>query len=234
MLARNYVHQMLIIEGLGKRGVQVEFLDRPMGDDPHDQFLLQIRGAVAEYERTLIADRMRRGRLTKFRAGKLTLWTRSSYDYRVDPDHPRDPASLKIDPAESAIVLQMFAWYLETEGTLYCVAKRLTDLSLPTPTGKPRWNVSTVRNIFKTPAYTGTAYTNRLRFIPAKHRKSALQPIGKGGSTPPCPPEDWIPISIPAIVSQDLFDQVQTKLTLNLQMSPRNNKTHSDTLTHLL
>jgi hypothetical protein len=47
--------------------------------DPHDQLLLQIRGAVAEYERTLIADRMRRCRLTKFRAGKLLLWTRPPY-----------------------------------------------------------------------------------------------------------------------------------------------------------
>ena len=43
-------------------GMQVEFLDRPMSSDPHDQLLLQIRGAVAEYERTLIAERMRRGR----------------------------------------------------------------------------------------------------------------------------------------------------------------------------
>ena len=32
-----------------------------MSTDPHDQLLLQIRGAVAEYERTLIAERMRRG-----------------------------------------------------------------------------------------------------------------------------------------------------------------------------
>jgi DNA invertase Pin-like site-specific DNA recombinase len=35
--------------------------------------LLQIRGAVAEYERTLIAERMRRGRLAKLRAGQLLL-----------------------------------------------------------------------------------------------------------------------------------------------------------------
>ena len=53
-LARNYVHQMLLIEELAQRGCEVEFLDRPMSQDPHDQLLLQIRGAVAEYERTLI------------------------------------------------------------------------------------------------------------------------------------------------------------------------------------
>src|SRR5260370_3012210 len=60
-LARNYVHQVLLLEELAGRGCQVEFLDRPMSSDPHDQLLLQIRGAGAEYERTLIAERMRRG-----------------------------------------------------------------------------------------------------------------------------------------------------------------------------
>ena len=43
-LARNYVHQMLLIDELTQRGCHVEFLDRPMSDDPHDQLLLQIRG----------------------------------------------------------------------------------------------------------------------------------------------------------------------------------------------
>src|SRR5437588_835764 len=39
-LARNYVHQMLLIEELEKNGCQLEFLDRPMTNDPHDQLLL--------------------------------------------------------------------------------------------------------------------------------------------------------------------------------------------------
>jgi site-specific DNA recombinase len=50
-LARNYVHQVLLIDELAGRGCRVEFLDQPMSSDPHDQLLLQIRGAVAEYER---------------------------------------------------------------------------------------------------------------------------------------------------------------------------------------
>src|SRR6476646_5556564 len=50
-LARNYVHQTLLVEELQGHGAAVEFLDRPMSQDPHDQLLLQIRGAVAEYER---------------------------------------------------------------------------------------------------------------------------------------------------------------------------------------
>src|SRR5262249_35215297 len=75
-LARNYVHQMIVLDELGRAGCRVEFLDRPMGADPHDRLLLQIRSAVAEYERTLIADRLRRGRQMKYRAGILLPWTK--------------------------------------------------------------------------------------------------------------------------------------------------------------
>jgi site-specific DNA recombinase len=80
-LARNFVHQTLLVEELQSHGCQVEFLDRPMSQDPHDQLLLQIRGAVAEYERTLIGERMRRGRLRKLQAGVLLPWTVVPYGY---------------------------------------------------------------------------------------------------------------------------------------------------------
>ena len=45
-LARNYVHQMVLLEEWARAGCAAEFLDRPMSDDPHDHLLLQIRGAV--------------------------------------------------------------------------------------------------------------------------------------------------------------------------------------------
>ena len=114
-MARNYVHQVLLVEELQRHGAEVEFLDRPMSQDPHDQLLLQIRGAVAEYERTLISERMRRGRLAKLRAGSLLPWTRPPYGYRLDPDRPRDPAGVRLDEAEAAVVRDLFAWYAAKE-----------------------------------------------------------------------------------------------------------------------
>jgi DNA invertase Pin-like site-specific DNA recombinase len=104
-LARNYVHQMVLIEEFAQVGCQVAFLDRPMSDDPHDHLLLQIRGAVAEYERTLIAERMRRGRLTKLQAGLMLPWTYPPYyGYRLHPDRPRDPSGVRLDPSRPQLL----------------------------------------------------------------------------------------------------------------------------------
>src|SRR4029453_1552008 len=64
-LARNYVHQMVLLDEFERSGCQAHFLDQPIRQDPHDQLLLPMRGAVAAYERTLIAERMRRGRQMK-------------------------------------------------------------------------------------------------------------------------------------------------------------------------
>jgi site-specific DNA recombinase len=109
-LARNDVHQVLLIDELAQRGCEVEFLDRPMSQDPHDQLLLQIRGAVAEYERTLIADRMRRGRQATWRAGQRLPWSVAPYGSGMDPERPRDPQRLRLDPVKAAVITQIFAW----------------------------------------------------------------------------------------------------------------------------
>jgi DNA invertase Pin-like site-specific DNA recombinase len=184
-LARNYVHQVLLLDELGRNGCQVEFLDRPMSQDPHDQLLLQIRGAVAEYERTLIAERMRRGRQAKLRAGTLLPWTTPPFGYRLDPERPRDVAGVRVERAEAVLVAQLFDWYLEPQATVYRLAKRLTDLHVATPTGKPCWNAASVRGILRNPAYAGRALINRTRVVPARRRKSALLPVGPRATATP-------------------------------------------------
>ena len=229
-LARNYVHQMVLLEELERAGCQVEFLDRPMSHDPHDQLLLQIRGAVAEYERTLIAERMRRGRQTKLQAGVMLPWTWAPYGYRMDPDRPRDPAGVQVDEAEVAVVQEMFAWYAQDHSSLFGLAKHLTHtLALPSPQGKPRWNPATIRGILTNPAYTGHVYAGRTRARAPRVRRSATHPIGHPHDYQvPTLPEAWIPVAaIPAIVTQAQFDAVQAKLALNQSFARRNNKAHT-------
>jgi site-specific DNA recombinase len=225
-LARKYVHQVLLIEELQGRGCRVEFIERPMSQDPNDQLLLQIRGAVAEYERTLITERMRRGRLAKLRAGQLLPWMRVPFGYRTDPERPRDPAGLRIEDYEAAIVRQMFAWYLERGVTLGTIARRLMEAGVLTPTGKSTWSRSTIRGIFKNPAYVGNAYGHCTYLAPAKTRRSPLERVGAGVTNKRRPEDEWIPVSVPHIVDMETFYLVQEKLSHNRKFALRNNKSH--------
>ncbi|WP_336489570.1 recombinase family protein [Methylobacterium nigriterrae] len=161
-LARNYVHQMVLLEEWARSGCVAAFLDRPMSDDPHDHLLLQIRGAVAEYERTLIAERMRRGRLAKLRAGLLLLWTYAPYGYRLSPDRPRDPTGVVTEPAEAAVVAELFALYREPGSSLMQLAVHLDRRGVPTPSRAPRWSTPTIRGILRNPTYTGQIYAQCL------------------------------------------------------------------------
>lgn len=230
-LARKYVHQALLIEELQAVGCRIEFLERPMSDDPNDQLLLQIRGAVAEYERILIAERMRRGRQAKLRSGRLLPWSKAPYGYLLDPERPRDPERLRLDPVKAAVVEQIFGWYTQPERlSLYAVAKRLSQANIPAPRGGLVWNVASVRGILRNPAYTGTAYSGRTRSVPARQRKSALLPVGPGQSQRPAPPEAWIAIPVPALIDQETFDAAQARLAQNHQLARR----HNDTYDYLL
>ena len=227
-LARNYVHQMVLLEEWARAGCAAEFLDRPMSDDPHDHLLLQIRGAVAEYERTLIAERMRRGRLAKLRAGTLLPWTYAPYGYRMSPDRPRDPAEVATDPAEAAVVAELFAMYREPGTSLMGLAMHLDARGVPTPRGGPRWSSPTIRGILRNPTYTGQVHAQRTQYRAATRRRSATHPIGRPHSSAvPQPADTWLLVGqVPAMVSQAHFDEVQAKLATNQSFARRNNTAH--------
>lgn len=227
-LARRFVHQMLLMEEFEREGCEVQFLDRPMSQDPHDQLLLQIRGAVAEYERVLIAERMRRGRQLRLRSGTLLPWTTPPYGYRSAPDCPRDPAGVRVEPIEGVLVQELFVRYLEPQGSLLGLAKYLLELGVSSPHGNPRWSAASLRGILTNPAYTGKLCIGRRRSRPPRSRRSATHPLGKPARGADfTSPEEWTLLgSIPALVTDDIFDQVQQKLALNMKQAARNNKSH--------
>jgi site-specific DNA recombinase len=191
--------------------------------------VLQIRSAVAEYERTLVAERRRRGRQMKLRAGVLLPWATMPYGYRVDPERPRDPAGVRIDPAEGAVIRELFMRYLEAAETLRGLVKYVLGLGLPSPRGGARWSAASIRGMLTNPTYTGQVYSGRKRMRPARARRSATHPIGRlAQGWDSVAPEAWqLVASIPAIVSPEHFAQVQVKLALNKRWASRNNKTHA-------
>ena len=183
-LARRYAYQVWLLEEFERAGCPVVFLERPPTGDPQDALVLQIRGAVAEYERTVIADRMRRGRLAALRAGRLLPWSSPPYGYRLDPLRPRDPAGVRVDEGEAAVVRRIFAWYVEEGLSLYGIAQRLTAQGIPSATGRPFWGGSSVGKLLNNHCYEGTAYGNQQQMVPAPPAPPA-RPAGAEGRRAP-------------------------------------------------
>ncbi len=241
-LARNYVHQMVLIEEFEKGGCRVEFVERPMSSEPNDQLLLQIRGAaVAEYERTLLSERMRRGRLAKYKAGLLLPWTHVPYGLQVDPDRPRNPAGVRPDEAKAAVVSEIFAVYLEPGSSLFGVSRHLREMGVPAPRGgKKAWSTATLRGILTNPVfYAGKkVYAGRVRYRPARIRRSATHPIGRphDSAVPLLSEEEWVFVAqVPAVVvSQEQFDLAAEKLSKNKSFARRRNNNNNKANEHLL
>jgi site-specific DNA recombinase len=232
-LARKYAYQVLLLEEFRRAGCAVAFVNHAISDDPSDQLLLQIQGAVAEYERALLAERFRRGKQQKARAGQF-IGAKAPYGYRYLPRRDGVAGRLEIDPAEAEIVHMLYDWLVSEGMTLRQILKRLNFGPWFPRCGRRPWSPSTVHHILADPVYTGTAYVNRYEYRAAsKPRRRKPSYSGKG-----CrklrPREQWIAVPVPALIDQDLWERAQAQLQRNAALSFRNNTRHNHLLRCLL
>jgi site-specific DNA recombinase len=231
-LARKFAYQVLLLEEFRRAGCAVVFLHHPISEDPNDQLLLQIQGAIAEYERAVLAERFRRGKLQKARAGQV-LAGRAPYGYRYVHRREEVLGHLVIDDAEADLVRMLYAWLTEERMTIRQILKRLNFGPWAPRSGRHHWSTSTVHHILSDPVYAGTAYANRYVNVPARKPRSA-----RGRNEPTCrqfrPREEWIAIPVPAIVDQATWDRAQDQLARNSVLSFRNNAKYNYLLRCLL
>ena len=135
---------------------------------------------------------------------------------------------MTLDPAEAAIVAELFAMYREPGVSLMQLACISMRAACPRPQARRDGRAPTVRGILRNPTYTGQVYAQRTQSRPPTHRRSATHPIGHPhGTAVPQPAERWILVGqVPAVVSQAHFDEVQAKLATNRAFAPRNNTAH--------
>ncbi len=167
--ARKYAYQVPLPEEFRKAGCEIAFLHRPIADDPQDRLLLQIQGAVAEYERAVLAERFRRGKLLKARLG-IWLVGKAPYGYRYAPKRDGVPGYPVVDEDEAAMVRSLFCRPVDERMTSRRIAKRLDAGPWRPPSGRRPWSPSVVHRILHDETY-------------------AARDRGRGGiGDPPCHP----------------------------------------------
>jgi site-specific DNA recombinase len=232
-LARKYAYQVLLLEEFRRLGCEIVFLQHPLSEDPHDQLLLQIQGAIAEYERAVLSERFRRGKLQKARAGHY-LGGKAPYGYRYIPKRDGCPGYLVIEEAEATLVRTLYRWLIEEQMTIRQILKRLNASPWHPRCGLRPWSTSAVHHILADSVYRGVAYVNRYRYLPPKKPRTPYQPLTENTCRHTRPREEWIAVPVPALSDQATSDQAQAQLARNARLSFRHNTKYSYLLRWLL
>jgi site-specific DNA recombinase len=200
-LSRKVVHQLLIEEELNKAGVTIRYVLGDYRDDDEGRLQKQIRAAISEYERAKITERMVRGKRSKARRGLVVGAGRIPFGYRFDGN-----GHLVIEEQEAYVVQLVFQWYTGPEEvSIREIARRMTALPFKTHQGNNEWRTGTVSLILGNETYTGVQYYNR------RKRQGPNEIVLR-------PQEEWIAVSVPAIVDRETFEAAQRQLAHNRKM----------------
>lgn len=224
-LARDYVHQMLLVEEIERHGCRFHFVRRPIGVTPDERLLLQMQGVIAEYERAKIRERTRRGKLHRMRCGEIVTGRRT-FGYKYFQRSGDEPAKFDIVPEEADAVRRMFNWFVEGRMSIRGVAARLNEEGLVKPLRGGRWTSGSIHHILRNSMYHGTGHANRVEAVlPGRDRP--LRPVyrkyPKTGKRER-PREDWLPFGCPPVIPEETYQLAQERLSSNKELSSRNTR----------
>ena len=233
-LSRKYAYQVLLVEEFARHGVDIIFVKSPRASTPEEQLLLQFQGMIAEYERAQIAERTRRGKRYRAKAGSVNVLSGAPYGFRYVKKTETSAAYYEIIEQEAEIVRKVFALYTGAWLSIGALSRWLNEQKISTRKKMSRWECSTIWAMLRNPAYVGRACFGKTEYAP---RQRITRPLRqKGGYSPRCssnkerPKEEWIEIAVPAIIDDETFSLAAERLEQNKRFSTR--RTIEPTLLH--
>jgi site-specific DNA recombinase len=211
-LARRFVDQQVVLEELERRGVEVVFVKGGVARTDEERMALAMRGVFAEYERAKILDRTRRGSLHRARSGAPPAWSNPAYGFRYIPGGRGQLGTIVIEECEARVVRLIFDW-VGVEGLmLRQVARRLEQQGIASRHGR-RWSSSTIGAIVRNTAYVGRAHHQKYEAVePQRPRNRHGYRRRRKSTFRRRPHEQWISVSVPAIIDLELFEKAQQRL----------------------
>ncbi|MGA7238034.1 MAG: recombinase family protein [Bryobacteraceae bacterium] len=151
-LTRETLHLMLLDDECERHQVQLRFVRENYDATPEGKMLMQMRGAVNQFERLKIKERTTRGRRQKARDGFVhSVGKRFGYVYLGKKQGSK--GELRIEPGEAAAVRRMFTQYIQGV-TSYQIGHALNREGIKSARGG-LWSAAVVRQILRNPMYTG-------------------------------------------------------------------------------
>jgi site-specific DNA recombinase len=214
-------HGDILRSKLKRAGVALHYVSRGLVDTstPIGEFLATMEDGGSRLWRDLFLESARRGREGKIAEGRFPGMGALSYGYRKEGK--RREMHLVVHEEEAEVVRLVFRLYVRDDLSAMEISNRLQELRIMTPArGKHvrqenpyGWSNSTVTKMLRNTMYSGVFYANRFREVtpdPAKHKPMTKRKRTKNNVLRPR--EEWIPISVPAIVEDDVWKAAQEKL----------------------
>jgi len=225
-LGRELVVQALLERDLTRYGARIEYVLGGGSATPEAELLRLVKGAIAVYENRQRVERSRRGKRGRVAAGfPIPTGARAPFGYRYVKQGPKR-GTLEIVEHEAEIVRKVFHWLVYEGCTTYEIAKRLTEMQVPSGTSElpiyrairkrepNAWPPQTVARMVKNPVYKGEFAWGKRRVTKVDGKLRVV----------PLPPEEWVVAQVPAIVSPELWEAAQQRLQENRERARRNTK----------
>ncbi len=197
--ARNTVDTLTTVRQLKEKGVEVFFEKENIYTlDSKGELLITIMSSLAQEESRSISENVTWGQRKRFADGKVSLPYGQFLGYTKGED-----GLPKIVESEAKTVRLIYRLFLEGK-TPSGIAKHLTQGGIATPSGKEKWQVSTVESILTNEKYKGDALLQKgftVDFL-TKTKK-----VNEGEV-----PQYYVENSHPAIIEPDVFDMAQQEM----------------------
>ncbi|MFI8713654.1 recombinase family protein [Brevibacillus brevis] len=207
-LSRKLMNQLLITDEFDKRGIELVFVNGEYAKTPEGQLFYSMRGAIAEFEKAKINERMSRGRREKARQGRV-LRDFQIYGYSYDSKKEQ----IVINEAEAAVVRLVFDLFTQPNELVQGIngiAVYLTNKGVPTKRGASVWHRQVVRQMLMNEAYVGRFYQNKWNtegMLGNQFREADEKVRMKMR-----PKDEWISLPCPSIIDEVKFEHAQRLL----------------------
>lgn len=193
-LSRNLQHLLILFDEFEKAGVSLISLQENINfAGPIGKLVFQMFGAIAQFERELIKDRTKVGRIASAEAGNFT-GAAIPYGYKSVTNPSGKGKKIEIIPEEKVRVKKIFEWYIYGKMGFGEIADKLNSLKIPLGQGTNRkrtntkWTTRIVGSLVENRVYTGAFIANKTR-----HDGSEL------------PTDQWTIVNVPPCIDNLTF-----------------------------
>ena len=195
-LARGIYPCSALMEAIEESDVTIETVA-----EPFDRTTFEIRAVLGRIEVENIVQRTSMGKEAKMRAGHHHVKAPYGYDYDLETHR------WVINETEARWVEQIFKWYIEGISPTK-ISQKLNAEGVPTKlNSRLGWAEKTVSDLVCQEYYAGQCHRNK-----GSSRKK------------PNPPKKWIVVSVPKIITEEMWEAAKARRSQNKVRSPRNTK----------